>query len=122
MPKRILILDDDKDVLDVMEEALSYEGYDVRTITATENIFPLLEEFQPDLLMVDYLLQGINGGEICSQVKKNEQTCGLPVVILSAYPRVIGSLGYYHCNKFIPKPFDLHELIDDIKQLTDGKG
>jgi len=122
MCKRILILDDDKDVLDVMEEALMYEGFDVRTITATDNIFPLLEQYQPDILLIDYLLGGINGGEICSQIKKNSQTSSLPVVILSAYPRVINSLGHYHCNKFIPKPFDLDELIGEINQLTDGKG
>lgn len=122
MPKRVLILDDDKDVLDVMQEALTYEGFEVYTITATDNIFSVLEEYHPDVLLIDYLLNGINGGEICSQIKKNELTCELPVVILSAYPRVIDSLGYYHCNKFIPKPFDLNELVDEINLLTDGKG
>lgn len=122
MPKRVLILDDDKDVLDVMQEALTYEGFEVYTITATDNIFSVLEEYHPDVLLIDYLLNGINGGEICSLIKKNELTCELPVVILSAYPRVIDSLGYYHCNKFIPKPFDLNELVEEINLLTDGKG
>ncbi|MGN6180204.1 MAG: response regulator [Mucilaginibacter sp.] len=122
MCKRILILDDDKDVLDVMQEALTYEGFEVQTISATENIFPVLEQYRPDILLIDYLLNGINGGEICSQIKKNEHTHNLPVVILSAYPRVINSLGYYQCNKFISKPFDLDELVGGINLLTDGKG
>lgn len=122
MCKRILILDDDKDVLDVMQEALTYEGFEVQTISATENIFPVLEQYRPDILLIDYLLNGINGGEICSQIKKNEHTHNLPVVILSAYPRVINSLGYYQCNKFISKPFDLDELVGGINLLTNGKG
>jgi DNA-binding response OmpR family regulator len=104
-----------------MEEALLYEGFDVRAVTATDDIFPLLEQYRPDILLIDYLLSGINGGEICSQIKKNAHTCDLPVVILSAYPRVINSLGHYHCNKFIPKPFDLNELVEEINLLTDGK-
>jgi DNA-binding response OmpR family regulator len=122
MLKRVLIFDDDKDVLDVMQEALTFEGFEVYTIDYTEDIFRELNHYKPDILLIDYLLQGINGGEICCQIKRNPVTSALPVMILSAYPRVIGSLGYYNCNKFLAKPFDLIELVDEIRNLTDGKG
>lgn len=121
MAKRVLIIDDDKDVLDVMEEALTYEGFDVHAVLETDDIFALLDQYRPDILLIDYLLRGVNGGELCSKIKKNPKTSGLPVVILSAYPKVVDSLGYRDCDKFIPKPFNLNELVGHINQLTDGQ-
>lgn len=116
--KRVLIIENDDSILNVIEEALNYEGYDVNGRLETPDIFPLIEQYQPDIVILDYLLNGINGGEICHQIKVNSSTSALPVIIMSAYPRVLQSLGDYGCNKFIPKPFDLSELVDNIKSLT----
>ncbi|QJD96689.1 response regulator [Mucilaginibacter robiniae] len=115
--RKILILDDDADILDVMQEALQYEGFEVAVASGTDNIFSLLNKHQPDLLMVDYILNGINGGELCHQVKADQHTRQLPVIIVSAYPKVFKSLGYYGCNAFMPKPFDLDELTSTITNL-----
>lgn len=117
MGKRILIIDNDRDTLDVMNEALSYEGFDVHTELDTDNILNLINNHTPDILLIDYLLGSINGGELCSQVKKDSKTAHIPVVIVSAYPRVINSLGYYGCNAFVAKPFDLNDLIQQINNL-----
>ena len=119
--KKVLILDNDEGVLDVMNEALNYEGFQVKIIEETDNIFAIIEGFDPDLIILDYLLSGINGGEICHQIKVNPKTTDLPVIIMSAYPRVIKSLGYYGCDDFIAKPFDLDDIVDRIKNLIDGR-
>ena len=118
--KKVLLLDNDGDVLDVMQEALTYDGFEVRCIEKTNNIFPEIEDYHPDVVILDYLLDGINGGEICHQIKENKKTSGLPVVIMSAYPRVLHSLGDYGCDDFIPKPFDLDELIWRVRKLADN--
>jgi DNA-binding response OmpR family regulator len=115
--KKVLVLDNDEDVLDVMQEALKYEGFEVKIIGDTDNIFPVIEAYRPDLIILDYILSGINGGEICHQVKANPKTADLPVIIMSAYPKVIKSLGYYGCDDFIAKPFDLDDLAERIKNL-----
>jgi len=115
--KKVLVLDNDEGVLDVMQEALNYEGFQVRIIGETDNIFSVIDSFEPDLIILDYILSGVNGGEICHQIKANPKTTDLPVIIMSAYPRVIGSLGYYGCDDFIAKPFDLDDLVDRIKNL-----
>lgn len=117
--KKVLILDNDEGVLDVMNEALNYEGFDVKAIEATDNIFSTIDGFDPDLVILDYILSGINGGEICHQIKANPTTTNLPVIIISAYPRVIKSLGYYGCDDFIAKPFDLDYIVERIKGLID---
>lgn len=118
--KKILLIDNDNDILDVMREALSYEGYDVNSLLEVDNIFPEIMQYKPDVIILDYLLNGINGGELCHQIKINHHTSKLPVILISAYPRVLQSLGSYGCNAFIPKPFDLGQLMESIQLLTGG--
>jgi DNA-binding response OmpR family regulator len=117
MKKKVLIIDDDEAVLDVMKEALFYEGFEVKISDKADDINSIICEYNPDLLLIDYILNGINGGEICHQVKENPNTGWLPVIIVSAYPKVLKSLGYYGCDKFISKPFDLDNLVGSIKAL-----
>jgi CheY-like chemotaxis protein len=77
--------------------------------------------YRPDIVILDYILNGINGGELCHQIKMNRHTAQLPVVIMSAYPKVLQSLGDYGCNTFIPKPFDIDHILNCIKELTTEK-
>ena len=120
MQKRILVLDNDPRILDVMQEALSYEGFEVDTFDTTEDILSLVKQQKPDLLIIDYILNGINGGELCRSIKNYSVTSNLPVIIFSAYPKVLQSLGFYGCNAFIAKPFDLTDLIDKVTELLTG--
>lgn len=115
--KRVLVIDDDNDTLDVMEEILTYEGFEVRSLADTSNVFPEINRYSPDIIILDYILRGINGGDICHQIKVNPYTANVPVILMSAYPRVFNSLGSYGCNIFIAKPFDLNDLVGQIHHL-----
>ncbi|MDB5000587.1 MAG: hypothetical protein JWR76_1664 [Mucilaginibacter sp.] len=117
MTKRLLILDDDKDILDVMCEIFSGEGYEVKTIENADNILNDIKYYHPDIILIDYILKGINGGEICHQIKTNVATCTIPVIIVTAYSRVINSLGDYGCNSFVSKPFEVTELVQQVNEL-----
>lgn len=117
MSKKILIIDDDTDVLEIMEAALNYEGFEVVTSPVGDNYQGLIKQNNVDLIILDYLLQGVNGGEICHQIKCCPEFGHLPVIIYSAYPRVLQSLGNYGCDTFIPKPFDLSEIVGQITRL-----
>ncbi len=117
MLKKILILDDDQDMLQMLQDVLSGEGHLVSGYSYTDNIFKLIEQVRPDLLIVDYLINGLNGGEICSAVKRNPITASLPVMILTGYDRVIKSLGDYSANRIIYKPFDLKMLLNAVREL-----
>jgi DNA-binding response OmpR family regulator len=118
--KKVLVIDDDEAVLDVMKEALVYEGFDVKIADKADDIQGMISTYSPDVLLIDYILNGINGGEICHQIKENNRTGKLPVIIVSAYPKVLTSLGLYGCDKFIPKPFDLDDLVEGIKSVLQG--
>jgi CheY-like chemotaxis protein len=119
--KRILVVDNDPDILNVMEEILEYEGFEVKSYTDTENIFGCIDNYHPDLVLMDYILDGINGGELCAQIKSNPKTSSLPVIIMSAYSKVLLSLGNYGCDEFIAKPFDLTDLVNRISLYTQNE-
>lgn len=113
---KVLLIDDDLDMLEVMESTLTYYGYEVIKSTYTDDIFAMVHVHQPDLVILDYLIAGINGGELCAALKRNEATKPLPVIIISAYERIIQSLGNYGCDAFISKPFDMTHLLNVIQK------
>ncbi len=99
----------------MLTEVLTYENFEVDTVSDLTPFLQYFEEgYKPDLVIIDYLLKGINGGEVCHQLKVNEQTSKIPVILMSAYPQVFKSLGNYKCDEFIAKPFDLYDLVEAI--------
>jgi len=117
MPKSLLVIDNDPACLEMTTEALQYHDFKVQADTGRGDILHRIRESKPDLLLIDYLLDGVNGGEICAQLKKDDRYNALPVIIFSAYPKVLQSLGDYGCDFFLPKPFDLSELIGQFNRL-----
>jgi len=115
MSKKILIVDDQNDTLDLLKEIFEDEGYEVTALPYTEDIIRSITEYQPDLVMLDFLLAGINGGELCHQLKTNSLSAHIPVIMLSGYPRVLESLGNYGADAFVAKPFDLVHITQTVK-------
>ena len=119
--KSILVVDDDEDLLVMLEEVLLYSHFNVKGVKQTQNIFGVIENYKPDLVVMDCILNGINGSELCHQIKTDSRMEKLPVILISAYPRVLESLGRYGCDVFIAKPFNITDLIsaiDDCLQAT----
>ncbi|MCD8739909.1 response regulator [Mucilaginibacter roseus] len=119
MVKNILIIDDQPEMLELMTDVLTPEGFTVTALLYTDNIVQTVNIHQPDIVLLDHLLAGINGGELCREIKMHPLTASLPVILLSGYPRLLEAFGDYGCNAFIPKPFDLDELITTINNCLD---
>jgi DNA-binding response OmpR family regulator len=119
MKKRVLVLDDDRDILNIISDVLMASGAEVKAVLGTGDILGLVESFNPDIVLLDYLLDGINGGELCCQIKNNPKTSHLPVILISAHPKVLLSLGTYKCDMIIPKPFDIDNLVSKVNRLTE---
>lgn len=115
--KRILILDDNQDILDIVEEALKYEQFEVHSTTRADEIIPLIERLKPNLVLLDYRVSGTNGGEVCKLIKSDPVFGGTPVIIFSAYINNGKELFNYGCDAVINKPFDLDELVSKVNNL-----
>lgn len=122
---RILIIDDDADNLDMLEACFTDVGFRVSTAVEVINIYALLKQYQPDLVLMDYqLTRGncINGGELCQQIKLFPRTCKLPVILMSACCIAPALLKDYCFDLFVEKPFDIHELVASSRQLISLSG
>ncbi len=117
MSKRILVLDDNQDILEIVHETLSYEKFDVKSISNGNEVMPLVEEFKPDLVILDYRVAGTNGGELCKQIKSHPKFSNVPVIIFSAYINHNDELFQYGCDAIINKPFNLTELVEKVNNL-----
>jgi DNA-binding response OmpR family regulator len=117
MLKRILVLDDNKDILDVIKEALSYEKYEVRITSNGSRIIEMANFFKPDLVILEYKLNGFKGDEICRQIKADQLLHDTPVIICSAYLDNSIDLLTCGCDAIIAKPFGLEELLDKVNGL-----
>lgn len=115
MSHKILLIENDEKLVEVLREILEQAGHELLVYPETYDIRPIVSEYNPDLVLLDFLLPGINGGELCSQLKRMDKYQHIPVIIMSAFPRVMLSLGDYGCNAFIPKPFELNNLLEQIE-------
>jgi len=118
---KILVVEDDNNLIEILEILFNEAGYQMKALNSVKKIIPIVEDFQPDLVLLDCLLPESNGGEFCRQIKLNEATCLIPVIIFSAYPKVLLSLGDYGCDAFIAKPFDLDVLLFHIEKCLETK-
>jgi DNA-binding response OmpR family regulator len=118
MLKRILVLDDNQDILDIVHETLAYEQFEVRSTINGAEVLPLIETFTPDLVILDYRVAGVNGGELCKQIKAHPRFNNIPVIIFSAYINRDSELIAYGCDAIINKPFDLNELVEKVNALV----
>lgn len=115
--KRILVLEDDKSTSELIGLLFEMNGYQSMILPHTPDIIALVSSFSPDLILMDYLLPGETGGQLCAKIKENPNTCDIPVVIYSAYPRANTRKSCPKCDAFIQKPFDIDDLSATITRL-----
>jgi DNA-binding response OmpR family regulator len=119
MEHRILVLDDDPGILEAIDLSLTYCGFQVRPLLSGDNFFRMIDDFEPDLIILDYLLSGKNGGDICQELKKNPEKKDIPVIMLSAYADAEKRTAECGYDSFLSKPFDLTLLINEINNYLD---
>jgi DNA-binding response OmpR family regulator len=120
MSKKILILDDDNDILEILSWLLKDSGYQVKTLSCGETVFDDIKDFRPDLILMDVMLAGLDGRSICRNIKENHLTYFIPVILISGTYDLADVLNQSGApNDFVSKPFDLYHLLAKIqKQLA----
>lgn len=112
--KKILVVDDDNDILTLVQMVLSMNNFTVEAISKWEDIDDRINNFLPGLILLDVSLRGANGHDICRKLKSQDETKHIPVVLFSAHADVANT--YKECNAqgFIAKPFELSHLIETV--------
>ncbi|MDQ6762372.1 MAG: response regulator [Bacteroidota bacterium] len=119
---RIFVIDDDKDLLKVVKSLLLKKGFDVSTYSDWDIANIALRKYQPQLILLDVFLAGIDGLDVCQKLKENAATRHIPILIFSAYPRVAETAIYeYGADDFIAKPFELTDLIEKVHGILSRK-
>lgn len=118
MMKRILVIDDDRDILELFNFIFQEAGYNVVT-SNTGDTAEHIYEIGPDLVILDIRITGSakNGPEICADIKQNTQHAPLPVVLVSGETDISDIARQCGADGFIRKPFDVDELLRRVRQL-----
>ena len=113
-PKKILVLDDDLDILVVVQLLFKVKGFDVMALSRWEEVYAKTEQFQPHLILMDVLLSGNDGRDICKVLKKKPSMKHIPIILFSANPAVAKTALDYLADGFIHKPFEVSDLMATI--------
>jgi DNA-binding response OmpR family regulator len=114
--KKILIVDDDRDILELMAYILGEEDYQTLTLDNGDAILEEISRFKPDLILMDVMLEHLDGRDICHLIKRMEATRSLPVILVSASHDLSESLGREGApDDFLSKPFELETLLHKVR-------
>ena len=116
---RVLIVDDNSDILWVVETVLKRYGFEVMAIPKGEDVLPKAKLFLPHLILLDVFLSGIDGIEVCNKLKENPKTKDIPVIMFSAHTNFADVQKFCKADDFIAKPFDVNELVNKIQYQID---
>ncbi|RZK39166.1 MAG: response regulator [Pedobacter sp.] len=117
----ILIADDDEAIVDATSIMLEALGHTVSQITDGTLILENLKKKRPDLLLLDIWMSGVDGREICQQIKQDPELLSIPVLMISASRQIKESALSCGADDFLAKPFEMMELVNKIESLTSLK-
>jgi len=116
LPK-IIFADDNKTLLATIKSLLEMTGYEVHSSLNAKNIMELIHAKTPDVIVLDIQMNGVNGCELCKELKKENVTRNIPVVMVSANHDLEYKAGLCGADGFLSKPFGMEELISIIDNL-----
>lgn len=113
--KKVLLVEDDSGIIDAIELILSMEGYEVvKSMKALE--LDKVLEINPDIILLDIWIPGMNGKEFCTLLKATPETSHIPVIILSASHDLTTTVVEVGADGFVTKPFEIAVLLDTVKK------
>lgn len=114
--KKILLLDDNKDLLLIVQIILKAQGYDVVQASCVDEAAQKIRIHHPQLLLMDVFIKEEDGREFCSQLKRSSDTGDIKVIMMSGIDTENESLYAIGADDFIQKPFNYDELLDKVQR------
>jgi DNA-binding response OmpR family regulator len=116
MPAKILVIDDNEDILTMTKIMLEIKGYHVATKSNTVQLEDFIKEFMPDLIIMDMLLSGADGREICKSLKEKADLAHISILMISAHPHAKQECLASGADYFLGKPFEIQEFFQTVEK------
>lgn len=122
--KRILCIEDEQEMIDLIRLILSRRGYEVQGANGGQEALAMIPTYQPDLILLDLMMPEMDGWEVYQQLRSNEATRDIPVIVVTAKAQSIDKVLGLHIAKvddYIPKPFSPQDLIRSVETVLGQK-
>ena len=122
--KKVLIVDDDEEIVELMVDVLVRDGrFDVRTASSGYEAGIITQQFNPDTIILDYMLPDVNGNVVCQTIKSDPAFANTMIIIVSGVVNEgeIQDLLNSGAEKFMRKPFNISDLVDNITGVLQMK-
>lgn len=119
-PRRVVYIEDDPEMIDLVSMILSRRGFTVKGAHGGRKGLEMVTQELPDLILLDLMMPGMDGWEVYQQIKANEQTHNIPVIVVTAKAQPIDRVLGLHIAKvddYISKPFHPQELLNSIEKV-----
>lgn len=122
MTKKVLIAEDEESILVSLEFLMRNDGYEVRVATRGDEVLACIEDFLPDLILLDVMLPRRNGFELCMDIRANATWSAMKIIMISAKGREAEVQRGLHAgaDAYVTKPFSTSELREQVRRLIDG--
>ena len=117
MGQKILVVDDERVIRDILHDVLVNEGYDVVLASNGEEAVKLAKRENPRVILLDIKMPGVNGIEVCKRLKAEEKTSSIPVVMISAFGEHKREAVDAGAEDFLSKPFSLVEIFTRVRSI-----
>ena len=114
----ILIVDDDPDISMMLKLMLEYKGYSVMIVAKADDTIKTLQEKRISMAIIDMLLSGVSGIDICTGIRQDQSTAGCPILMIPAHPNAKEICMLAGADDFISKPFDMNDILSRINNLV----
>ena len=116
---KILVVDDDSGIGEMLQTLLEFYGYTVVVTEKPDDTENLIKKHDIDLLLLDMLISGVNGTDVCARLRRNKEMEKVPVLMMSALHDAGEKCRRAGANDFIAKPFEMEDLIARIDKILE---
>ena len=122
--RKIMVVDDDPDILYTVGVFLQREGYETVTASSGEECLEMLEDMKPDLILLDVMMPGFTGWETCAEIKGKEDTSDIPVAMLTVKTdeKDMSRSFEHRADAHIGKPVITEKMINTVKWVLKSRG
>jgi len=122
MAHRILIADDESNIVLALEFLMKKEGYEVQTVSDGEHALRAIEKSRPDLILLDIMMPNLDGYEVCQRIRSDPSMKDIVIIMLTAKGREVErekglALG---ADFYITKPFSTREVVQKVREVLAG--